>query len=106
MKRVVALVFFLVAAAVAQAQSAKPLMLVVSPALQGLYSQTTLIVVPAGAGHLGFIVNRATDVKLTALVVRRDPGAGAVRLFGELFVVSGADAVDRVIEEMPDDARY
>jgi putative AlgH/UPF0301 family transcriptional regulator len=29
-----------------------------------------------------------------------------VRLFGDLFVVSGAEAVDRVIEQMPNDARY
>jgi putative transcriptional regulator len=131
--RILALALFLVAAGVAQAQSAKPLMLVASPALHGLYRQTALIVVPAGDAHLGFIVNRATDVKLAALfpqhapsakvadpvyfggpemvdaifaVVRRDPGAGAVRLLADLFVVSGADAVDRVIEEMPNDARY
>src|SRR5688572_8436933 len=126
MKRVFVLCLFLLAAA-AQAQPvAKPVLLVASPALQGLYRETTLIAVPAGNGHLGFIVNRVTDVKLAALfpehapsakvadpvyfggpemvdaifaVVRRNPGADAVRLVGELFVVSGSDAVDRVIEQ-------
>lgn len=63
MKRVVflALLFFV---GLAQASQAKPLLLVASPALQGLYSRSALIAVPAGEGHLGFIVNRATDVKL------------------------------------------
>jgi putative transcriptional regulator len=133
MKRFLAMVFFLAVCGGAQAQSAKPLMLVASPALQGLYSHTTLIAVPAGEGHLGFIVNRATDIKLATLfpghapsakvadpvyfggpemvdalfaIVRRDPGAGEVRLFGDVFVVTGADAVDRVIERTPNDARY
>ena len=134
MKRFLALIFLLVAAAgVAQAQSAKPMMLVASPALQGLYRHTTLIVVPAGEGHLGFIVNRATDVRLSTLfpehapsakvadpvyfggpemleaifaVVRRDPGGGGVQLFGDLYLVAGAEAVDRVIERTPNDARY
>ena len=132
MKRFLATVFLLAAAGAAQAQSAKPLMLVASPALQGLYSHTTLIVVPAGEGHLGFIVNRATDIKLATLfpghapsakvadpvyfggpegldalfaVVRRDP-EGGVRLFGDVFVVTGAEAVDRVIERTPNEARY
>lgn len=132
MKRILALVLLL-AAGLAQAQSAKPLTLVASPALQGLYSHTTLIVVPAGESHLGFIVNRATDVKLATLfpehapsakvadpvyfggpemvdaiyaVVRHDPGVGGLRLFGDLYLVAGSDAVDRVIEQTPNDARY
>jgi putative transcriptional regulator len=133
MQRILVVVLLVFAAGVAQAQNAKPLMLVASPALQGLYSRTTLIVLPAGEGHLGFIVNRATDIKLATLfpghapsakvadpvyfggperldalfaVVRRDPGLGGVRLLGDLFVVAGADAVDRVIEQMPNDARF
>lgn len=135
MKTIVsALCVFLLTAGAAQAQQVgRPVLLVASPALQGLYQQTTLIVVPAGERHLGFIVNRATDVKLATLfpdhapsakvadpvyfggpemvdalfaVVRRDPGAGALRLFGELFVVSSSEAVDRVIEQTPNDARY
>jgi putative transcriptional regulator len=134
MKRILAFSLLLLTAVAAQAQPLdKPLMLVASPALQGLYRQTTLIVVPAGERHLGFILNRATDVKLATLfpdhppsakvaepvyfggpemvdalfaVVRRNPGADAVRLLGELFVVSSSEAVDRVIEHTPNDARY
>jgi putative transcriptional regulator len=133
MKRILALLCLLFVTTLAQAQSAKPLMLVASPELQGLYSHTALLVVPSGQGHLGFIVNRATDVKLATLfpqhapsakvadpvyfggpervdaifaVVRRDPGAGGVRLFGNLYLVAGSEAVDRVIEQTPNDARY
>jgi len=134
MKRVIAFCVFLLCAATTQAQPvSKPLLLVASPALQGPYQQTALIAVPAGDRHLGFILNRATDVKLATLfpdhapsakvadpvyfggpemanalfvVVRSNPGADAVRLFGELFVVSSAPAVDRIIEQTPNDARY
>ena len=121
-------------AAAAQAQDlGKPLLLVASPALQGFYAETTLIAVPIGDRHLGFIVNRATELRLATLfpshepsakvadpiyvggpemadsifaVVRRDPGDKSLRLFGELFVVANADGVDRIIEQTPNDARY
>ena len=126
--------FVLALAGTAQAQqTGKPLLLVASPQLQGPYSQTVLIAVPAGEHHLGFIVNRATEVRLAALfpehapaakvldpvyvggpemaqaifaVVRRDPGSEAIKLVGEAFLVAGADGVDQVIERMPNDARY
>jgi hypothetical protein len=39
-------------------------------------------------------------------VVRRNPGADAMPIFGGLLVVSSSDAVDRVIERTPNDARY
>jgi putative transcriptional regulator len=111
----------------------KPVMLVATPALQGPYQQTTLVVVPAGDQHIGFILNRASDVRLATIfpehapsakvvdpvyfggpemanaifaVVRGNPGEGALRLFGELFVVSDAPGVDRIIEQTPNDARY
>jgi putative transcriptional regulator len=111
----------------------KPLVLVASPALQGPYQHTALIVVPAGGQHIGFILNRASDVRLATMfpehapsakvvdpvyfggpemanaifaVVRGNPGEGALRLFGELFVVSDAQGVDRIIEQTPNDARY
>lgn len=121
-------------AAPAQAQDpGKPLLLVASPALQGPYSQTALVAVPIGDKHLGFILNRASDVRLATLfpehapsakvadpiyfggpemveaifaVVRRNPGPDALRLFGELFVVGSAEAIDRIIEQTPNDARY
>jgi len=114
----------------------RPLMLVAVPELQGPYNHTALVVVPAGDGvHIGFILNRATGVKMATLfpehapsakvidpvyfggpemvgsifaVVRHDPGAGAhaLHLFGELYVTAHADAVDRIIETAPNDARY
>ena len=110
-----------------------PLLLVASPAVRGFYSQTMLVAVPTGNKHLGFIVNRATRIKLATLfpshapsakvadpvyfggpemvgaifaVIRRNPGANSLRLFGDLFVVGDADGVDRIIEQTPNDARY
>ena len=123
------------ATATAGAQSLdRPLLLVAAPDLQGPYSRTAVLVVPtAGGEHVGFILNRATGVKLATLfpehapsakvldpvyfggpemagsifaIVRRDPGAPSLRLFGDLFVTASADAVDRIIEKTPNDARY
>ena len=112
----------------------RPLLLVASPDLQGAYSHTAVVVVPSGGGqHVGFILNKATSVKMATLfpdhqpsakvvdpvyfggpermdaifaVVRRDPGAPSLRLFGDLFVTANADAVDRIIEKTPNDARF
>lgn len=133
MRRFLAAMLFLVAGA-AQAQPAgKPLLLIASPDLQGPYSHTVLVVVPVEDEYLGFIVNRPTEVKLDTLfpayppsakvaepvyfggpempnavfaVVRRDPGTEAVRLLDGAFLVTDAEGVDRVIERMPNDARY
>ena len=112
----------------------QPLLLVAAPDLQGLYNRTALLVVPAAGGqHLGFIINRATELKLGTLfpdhapsakvvdplyfggpemvgsvfaIVRRDPGVPALHLFGDLFVTGNGAAVDRIIEQTPNDARY
>ncbi len=128
-----ALLLFVAAGAVQAHDLDKPLLLVASPQLQGPYKRTALLVVPLRGQHAGFILNRATDVKLATLfpdhapsakvvdplyfggpemvqaifaMVRRDPGEPSVRLFGEIFVVANAEAVDRVIERTPNDARY
>jgi putative transcriptional regulator len=117
----------------------RPLLLVAAPDLHGLYSRTALLVVPADGGqHLGFILNRVTDVKLAtlfpdhapsakvvdpvyfggpemtgslfALVRRKEgeamPGVPALHLFGDLYVTGNGAAVDRIIEQTPNDARY
>lgn len=133
MKRLV-LLFALLLAATAHAQPAgRPLLLAASPDLQGLYSRAALVAVPVGDGYLGFIVNRATEVKLEKLfpehapsakvvdpvyfggpvmadavfaVVRRSGGDDALRLFGDVFLVTQAAAVDTIIERTPNDARY
>ena len=111
----------------------QPLLLVAAPELNGPYGNTAVLVVPMDGRHIGFILNRATDVKLASLfpehapsakvadpvyfggpermnaifaVVPRDPGAPSVRLFGDLYVTTQADVVDRIIEQTPNDARY
>lgn len=111
----------------------KPVLLVAVPAMQGLYRETTVLAVPVADTHIGFILNRASAYRLGGLfpghepsakvidpvyfggpemseaifaVVRGEPGAKALHLFGDLFVVSSAPAVDRIIEQTPNDARY
>ena len=134
MKKTLIAGLMLVAACAARAQDLeRPLILVAAPDLQGLYSRTALLVVPVRGEHVGFILNRATDLKLATLfpghapsskvadpvyfggpemveaifaVVRRDPGEPSLHLFGELFVTGNARAVDRIIEQTPNDARY
>lgn len=135
MRRFLLAALLALAAGAAGAQDTdRPLLLVAAPDLQGFYRQTALLVVPAAGGqHLGFILNRATDVKLATLfpehapsakvadpvyfggpervesifaIVRRDPGAPSLHLFGDLFVTGSAEAVDRIIESTPNDARY
>jgi putative transcriptional regulator len=122
----------LLAACAVQGQE-RAMLLVASPELQGLYSRTTLLVVPAGQAHIGFILNRATDVKMATLfpghapshevadpvyfggpemvesifaVVGRNPGEPSLHLFGELFVTGTAAHVDSIIEKTPNEARY
>jgi putative transcriptional regulator len=133
MARIVAFLLLLLSGAAYAGPLDKPTLLVASPDMQGPYAQTVLIAVPVGEKHLGFIVNRATEVRLATLfpehaasakvvdpvyfggpemveavfaVARRNPGAEAVRLVGETFLVTDAEAVDRIIERTPNDARY
>ncbi len=127
--------FLIAAACAARSQDLdRPVLLVAQPDLQGLYSRTALLVVPAANGqHLGFIINRATEVKLATLfpehapsakvvdpvyfggpemvgaifaMVRRDPGVPALRLMDDIFVTGNGTAVDSIIEQTPNDARY
>ena len=134
MRKFLAFVLLLSTACAASAQDLeRPLLLVASPALQGAYSRTALLVFPLRGQHAGFILNRSTDVKLASVfpehapsakvadpiffggpemmdslfaMVRKDPGSGAVRVQGDLYVTAEAEVVDRIIEEMPNDARY
>lgn len=111
----------------------RPFLLVASPQTTGFYSRAVLLVLPKGAEHVGFIINRVTRTTVAAAfpgephsakvdepiylggptntqalyaVVHGDPGEGSRRLFGELFVAVGSDALDRVIRESPHNARY
>ena len=95
-----------------------------------------VVVAPAGEGqHLGFVINRPSDVTLAkvfpdhapsqkvvdpvyeggpvrqemifALVQRREsPGAGSLHLMPGLYAAYGASVVDRVIEADPEHARF
>jgi putative transcriptional regulator len=111
----------------------KAQLLVARPELQGLYSRTALLVVPMQDQHIGFILNRATELTLSTLfpdhapsakvvdplyfggpemvgaifaVVRSNPGEASLPLFDDLFVTASAQTVDRIIEQTPNDARY
>jgi putative transcriptional regulator len=134
MKKTLAFLLLLFAAFAAHAQDLeRPLLLVASPALQGAYSRTALLVFPMRGQHAGFILNRSTDVKLASVfpehapsakvadpiffggpemmdslfaLVRKNPGSGAVQVLGDLFVTAEAETVDRIIEQTPNDARY
>jgi putative transcriptional regulator len=133
MKRVLLSLLLMVAAGARAQSPGEPLMLVASPAMQGFYSRTALVVLPAGDEHIGFILNRVTPIALKALfpdhapsaklvdplyvggpemvdslfaVVRSDPGGGAAPLFGGLYLASSAEAVDRVIEQAPREVRF
>jgi putative transcriptional regulator len=111
----------------------KPMLLVAKPTLQGPYMQTALLAIPLGDKHIGFILNRATDVTLAKVfpehapsakvvdpiyfggpeaadsifaLVQRDPGAPSLQLFGDLFMTGNGRNIDRIIEQTPNEARY
>jgi putative transcriptional regulator len=123
--------------AAAAADVSEPMLLVASPGLDGSPLQQAVVLatpLPDG-GHIGFIINRPTDVKLQALfpddaaaskvkgsvylggpallpaifavtsTPPENPGA-AVPLMPGLFAVMDSDAIDRIIEKAPNDARY
>jgi len=121
----------------AAADLSEPIMLVASSGLDGSPLQQAVVLatpLPDG-GHIGFIINRPTDVKLQALfpddaaaskvkesvylggpallpavfavtsTPPENPGA-ALPLMPGLFAVMDSDAIDRIIEKAPNDARY
>jgi putative transcriptional regulator len=112
-------------------------MLVASERLAGsLYEQTVVLAAPLPqGGHLGFVVNRPTSIKLENLfpeqasthnvvepvyaggpemargvfaVTRKAPdnSDSVVPLMPGLVVAIDGDTVDRIIETTPNDARY
>jgi len=111
----------------------KPLLLVASPQTTGFYGKAVVLVMPQSAGHVGFIINRATRKTVAAAfpdepdaakvdepiylggpkntqalyaLVRKDPGEGSRRVIDEVFLAVGSDALDRVIRTSPHEARY
>lgn len=136
------MVLAFVAASVAAAEAGAPpddgaILLVASPRLvTPAYYHTVVLATPlAGGRHVGFIVNRPTEVSLSSLfpehapsakvidpvffggpmsmgavfaVVRdpRNPGGGSITVMEDLQMVMRADLIDRIIEAKPNDARY
>ncbi len=115
----------------------RPVFLVASPKLADTpFQDAVLIAVPFGQGeHVGFILNKPTETRLSALfpehapsrqvkspvyiggpvmpqvlfaVVREadKPAEGVMQLMPGLVFVSGEAAVDSVIEKTPNRARY
>lgn len=134
LKNLFVAILLVLGASVSRAQDlGQPMLLVASPDLKGPYSHTAVLVVPMGGQHIGFILNRVTEVKMSTLfpehapsakvadpvyfggpervnaifaVVARDPGGPSMRLFGDLYMTVQADVVDRIIEQTPNDARF
>ena len=119
------------------AELSRPLVLVAAPELRDpMYGRTVLVVKPFGRGqHLGFIVNRPTDLTLGrifpehgpsqkvvgpvylggpvdasaifALVERPDnPGGNSIEIMPGLFAAHDAAVVDKIIEANPGNARF
>ena len=127
-------IFLPFCAARAQAPDlSKPLLLVARPTLQGPYSHTAVLAVPLGNKHIGFILNRSTETKLSAAfpdhlpsakvvepiyfggpeaadalfaLKRGNPGAPSLQLFGDVYMTGSSKVIDRIIETTPNDARY
>ena len=125
---------FLAPPALAQAPDlSRPLLLVARPTLQGPYSHTAVLAVPLGNKHIGFILNRSTETKLSAAfpdhapsakvvepiyfggpeaadalfaLKRGNPGAPSLQLFGDVYMTGSSKVIDRIIETTPNDARY
>lgn len=103
--------------------------------VDNLYGKTVLVVVPVGDGHFGLILNRPTKILLSDLFpehepskgvtdpvylggpVRSDvvfaivkapesPGEGSFPLMSNVWFVTNANTVDRVIEKRGNNARY
>ena len=125
------------ACAAGAVEISSPLVLVAAPDLKDpIYGRTVLVVKPFGRNqHLGFIVNRPTDMTLGklfpdhppsqkvpdpvflggpvdaaalfALVAQAEsPGGGSIEIMPGLFAAHDAAVVDEIIETHPQDARF
>ncbi len=102
----------------------RPRLLVATPDLDGPYRRTALLAAPLGDKHIGFILNRASEVRLATLfpdlptaekiadpvyiggpemagalfaLLPRDPGGKSLRLFGEVYVTGETESLQRII---------
>jgi putative transcriptional regulator len=113
---------------------ARPVMLVARPGLEPPFGKTVLVAMPFGKSeHVGFIVNLPMHRTLSNLlpdyqaargvtepvrfggpvlvdtifaIVRGKRGNDTVPLSDDLAVATRGDAVSRIIEQSPNDARY
>lgn len=122
--------------AVQAADVSEPILLVAKPELGEFYRGSVLFAIPARNGqHIGFIINRPTQVTLAKLfpehgpskavtdpvflggpdhvnsifaVVNRagSPGGHSIPLMTDLFLAVDVDVVDRIIENEADHARF
>jgi len=119
------------------ADLSEPVILVASSALEGTpFEQAVILAAPMpNGGHIGFIINKPTGLKLKALfpkdsavrkvkesvylggpsllqsvfaVTRKAPegGTGVIPLMPGLIAVLDGAAVDRIIKNTPNEARY
>ena len=92
MKRLLAIWLLLVTSA-AQAQTGKPILLVASPALQGLYSQATLIGARAAQGLGAAVISPATLAILTTTFSEGRERNKALGVWGAVAGSGGAAGV-------------
>ena len=110
-----------------------PMLLFSAPGTQGADSRTVLIVVPSAGGHVGVILNRPRDARLASFLpdnpqaakvvspvgyggplgtrvvlamVRQDPGQGAKRLLNDVYMTTGTEALERIVDRNPEEARF
>ena len=126
-----------VSGAACAANLSEPVILVASSMLDNtVFEQTVVLVTPLDqGGHIGFIINKPTGVKLqelfpddqaagkvkesvylggpvflqTVFVVTRKPppsAGAAVQLMAGLFAVMDRDTIDRIIATTPNEARF
>ena len=111
----------------------RPRLLIASPAMQGFYSHAALLILPKRDHFVGFILNRSTEIHMANAfpddpksaqvaeainfggpeeahqiyaVSRHNPGNPSKNIFGDLYITQGSEAVDRLLEEAPNEARY
>jgi putative transcriptional regulator len=117
-------------------EPAETVLLVATPELGGSYTRTILIATRVTqGGHVGVILNRPTRTSVAAVFpehapskkivdalhlggpvafdavfalvrTKESPGEGSVQLAPDLFLATTGTAIDRVIEQAPDRARF
>lgn len=115
---------------------ASPVLLVAAPEVRGLYGRTVAIALPVGnAQHVGFMINRVSKLTLASVFPKHAPSkkvidpvyiggpdamgaifafvrapssppADTIRLFEDLFLAVSPHAINRIIEQTPNEARF